>query len=234
MAACFSEWTVLPHRSMEKLAPNLWSVEGTMPGGSLRRMTVARLRDGRLVVHNAIALDRERMAELDAFGEVAAILVPNGWHRQDARIWKDRYPKAKVYCPTKTTRKVAQVVAVDGSYETAPQDDTVEITHLRGVREAEGFVRVQAPAGNTVIFNDVILNMPKTGGPIGFMIAPTGRPSIPRMMRWMTVKDRRALGAHLSELAGDTSLERIVVGHGNTIEAAAGETLRSLVGEFCA
>ena len=47
----FKEWTVLPHGKLARLDDNLLSVTGElqMPIGEFpRRMTVVRLRDGRL------------------------------------------------------------------------------------------------------------------------------------------------------------------------------------------
>lgn len=52
----FTEWTVLPHRPIEKLTDNLWRVSGIV-GSIQRQMAVGRLRDGRLMIVNAIALD---------------------------------------------------------------------------------------------------------------------------------------------------------------------------------
>ena len=56
MPKVFTEWTVLPHRPIEKLSDNLWRVSGKM-GNVRRQMVLAKLRDGRVVVDNAIALD---------------------------------------------------------------------------------------------------------------------------------------------------------------------------------
>ena len=65
-------WTVDRHDPIEKLAENLWEVEGDLPGmGLRRRMTVVRLGDGRLVVHNAIALEESSQKQLEAWGEVS-------------------------------------------------------------------------------------------------------------------------------------------------------------------
>ena len=90
MAKCFETWTVLPHGPLEKLSENLWRLEGTMPNGNTKRiMTIARMKDGRLVIHNAIALEPALQSEIEAFGTPASIVVPNGFHRQDAKIYKD-------------------------------------------------------------------------------------------------------------------------------------------------
>jgi hypothetical protein len=92
MAKCFTTWTVLPHDSIEKHSENLWSVSGNMPSGNQRRMTIARRADGKLVIHNPIALDDAEMKEVEALGKPAYLIVPNAFHRQDAIIYKQRYP----------------------------------------------------------------------------------------------------------------------------------------------
>src|SRR4051812_12527376 len=97
MAACYTTWKVLPHTPIERVSDTLWHVEGTMESGTRRIMSLVRLRDGRVLMHNAIALDDAEMAAIDAWGTVAAILVPNGFHRMDCRIMQERYPAAKVY-----------------------------------------------------------------------------------------------------------------------------------------
>jgi hypothetical protein len=64
-----------------------------------RRMTIVRLRDGRLVVFNAVALAEDDMRSLERFSTPAFLMVPNAHHRLDAKIWKDRYPNLEVIAP---------------------------------------------------------------------------------------------------------------------------------------
>jgi FAD/FMN-containing dehydrogenase len=98
MAKAHTSWQVLPHGPIERLTENLWRVEGTLENMALKRvMTIARGTDGKLVVHSAIALNNDSMRAIDAFGDVAAIIVPNGYHRLDALVFAQRYPHAKVY-----------------------------------------------------------------------------------------------------------------------------------------
>ena len=71
-------WSVLPHRPIEKLQPNLWTVEADLPQGPIkRRMGIARLADGRLVFLNAIALDEPSMVQIEAWGEPAFAIAGN-------------------------------------------------------------------------------------------------------------------------------------------------------------
>jgi hypothetical protein len=227
----FTEWTVLPHDPIEKLASNLWSVSGTMPKGNQRRMTLARLGDGRLVVHNAIALDPGEMKEIDAFGQVAAIVVPNAFHRMDARIWKDRYPNAKVYCPKKATKAVNKVVSVDGDYDAIPQDGGVHAVHLNGMGGAEGVIEVESESGRTLVFNDAILNMQSRGPMMDLMLGPVGKPSVPRFMRWFMVKDKPAFREHLAKLAAG-GVQRIIVGHGATVDRDTPAIVQDLLAQM--
>ena len=228
MPVAFTTWTVLPHTAIDKLSANLWRVEGTMPDGSTRRiLSAVRLADGRILLHNAIALEEPLMAELDAWGEVAGILVPNGFHRQDARIMKDRYPKARVYGPAGAAKAIAKAVPVDGTYADAPGDPTVTVRHLQGNKEREGVVTVRHPDGQaTAIFCDTVLNQRRLGFPIGVFLHPTGRPSVPRVVRWMMVADAGALRADLEAIANIDGLARVIPGHGRDLTDDAPAQLR--------
>jgi hypothetical protein len=232
MAKAFETWTVLKHGPLEKLADNLWRVEGTMPNNSVTRvMTVARLKDGRLIIHNPIALEEPLMAEIEAFGTAACIVVPNGFHRQDSKIYKDRYPKAEVYTPAGTAKKVGQVVPVTGDYTKAPQDDSVRLVHLEGCKASEGVLEVKSADGTTVVFNDVICNLPVRKGVIGFLMAPTGKPSVSRVSRWMIVKDKPAFAKQVNAMA-TPDLRRVVVSHGAMITENPAEALKRVTAEL--
>src|SRR5690242_7905964 len=101
-------WTVIEHGPIEKLSENLWRVEGALPRMSLRRvMTAARMFDGRLVLHSAIALEESAMKELEAWGTPSFLVVPNAYHRRDAPGYKRRYPNITVLAPRGSRAKVA-------------------------------------------------------------------------------------------------------------------------------
>jgi hypothetical protein len=215
MAKPYNTWTVNPHRPLEKLEPNLWRVEGDLPGGSgTRVMTLVKLANGGLIVHNAIALEEDAMKDIETFGTPEFLIVPNGFHRLDAKVFKQRYPNIKVLCPAQARKKVEQVVAVDGTYEDGPKDDNVRLFHLDGTKQHEGVVQVKSPSGTTLVFNDVVNNLPKLGGVIGFMLSPTGRPAVPRIFRWFFVKNKPAFVAALEKLAATPDLKRVIVSHG--------------------
>ncbi|MGZ6143436.1 MAG: hypothetical protein ACXWLM_08855, partial [Myxococcales bacterium] len=116
-------WTVLPHTPLEKLQPNLWSAQAALPQGPMkRRMGIARLADGRLLFLNAIALDEPSMKEIEAFGEPAFALAPNGFHRLDLGSYKVRYPKLRVIAAPAARKRVSEIVPIDGGVVLLPKD----------------------------------------------------------------------------------------------------------------
>jgi hypothetical protein len=188
-------------------------------------MTIARRADGKLVIHNAVALAEPQMKEIEAWGDPAFLIVPNGFHRQDALIYKQRYPKLAVFCPQGARKRVAGVVEVAGHLDEVPKDPNVEVFHLRGMKEREGAVRIRGSASAGVVFNDALLNLAPTGGVAGFFMAPTGRLSVPRFTRWMMMKSGGELKEHLTELAATKDLRHVVPGHGAVLAEAAREKL---------
>ncbi|MEP7126929.1 MAG: hypothetical protein ABJE95_38715 [Byssovorax sp.] len=218
MAKAFSHWKVLPHDPIRVLAENLWTCEGSIPGMALKRVgSFARLEDGGLVLHNAMALDDASMARLTAWGTPKILLVPNAFHRLDARIVKDRFPGLRVLCPAGARKKVEDVVPVDGTYADFPSDPRVKIHYLDGLAEQEGVLEVKSDDGTTLIFNDVVFNQPHLpgfGGLIFRLMGSSGGPKVTFIARTFIVKDKKALRAHLERLAALPDLERIVVMHG--------------------
>lgn len=229
----YTQWTVLPHGPIERLSERLWRVQGSLPTMPLARvMTIARRGDGGLVVHNAIAVGKAVLAELEAWGPIAAIAVPNGYHRLDANVFHDRYPGARVVCPRGARAKVEQVVPVTGSYEDEPADTAVALETLDGTAANEGVMIVRDAGGASLVFNDILFNMPHQRGATGFVLrwitGSSGGPRVSRIARWFLAKDRPALRAHLERLASTPALRRIVVSHHEVIDRDPARVLRDV------
>jgi hypothetical protein len=218
MAKAHTTWKVLEHGPLEQWADNLWRVEGALPGISLRRtMTVVRRANGSLLLHSPIALDPERLGQLEALGEVAAIVVPNAGHRLDAPAYKARYPNAHVFCPTAARSKVAEVVGVDGTYDDYADDGVVRFEHLDGVGMGEGALFVKSADGVSIVLNDAVMNMDKKKDILGYvfttLLGSAPGPRVSRLGRLVYVKDQGALRRHLERLADTPDLVRLIVSH---------------------
>ncbi|MBK8480762.1 MAG: hypothetical protein IPL40_06265 [Proteobacteria bacterium] len=230
--AAFPDASVLPHGPLVELAENLRVIEGALPGLPLRRrMTLARLSDGRLLVHNAIALPEALMGAIEAWGRPAVLVVPNGWHRLDAKAYKRRYPQLRVVCPAGSAARVAQTVPVDDSYSTFVGDESVRLEHLDGVGEREGVLTVRSADGLSLVFNDILFNQPHLAGPRGWLLrllGSTGGPRVTAISRLWLVKHRAALRAHLLRLAALEGLRRVIVMHGEPEHEQPAALLRAV------
>lgn len=213
-----ADWTVLAHGPLEPLAENLRWLQGSLPRMSLKRtMTVARLGDGRLVIHNGIAIADIQLRQLEAFGRPAFLVVPNGFHRQDAAAWKHRYPDLTVLAPRGARAKVEDRVAVDGTLEDFPPDPTVRFETLGGVAEREGVMLVRSQDGTTVVLTDAMFNMDRKRDVLGFLfttvLGSAPGPRVSRLAKLLLIADRAALRRDFERYAGLPDLQRLVVAH---------------------
>jgi hypothetical protein len=230
MAKPFETWTVFPHGPIEKVTENLWRVAALVPGAPFpRTMIVVRLADGRLVIHNAIALGDGEMKELEAWGTPAFLIVPSGAHRLDAKIFKNRYPSMRVIGPPGAKKKIDEIVSVDTT-EADFGDPGVRYEVVAGTADSECVLIVPSKAGTTLVFNDVLMNMQKLPGFGGFMMGLFGftgpKPKVSGPSRMFVVKDKKALRAELERRAATPGLARIEVGHGNAITSEPAAALR--------
>jgi hypothetical protein len=225
-------WTVVGEPTIEAVSDSLWLVRGHLPKLPLgRTMVVARMEDGRLLVHNAIALSPKDQKRLDQFGELGCIVVPSGYHRFDAQRYAQRYPDAEIVCPAGAKAKVEELVPVDLTYDQFEGDSVVALRHAAGVGDKEGVLTVSDAGAKTLVFNDLLFNLDHLPGVFGLvsrMIGSTGGPRVTWLFRRMALQDKEALRGFLQRLAVTEGLVRIVPGHGNVITEAAGKTLAAV------
>lgn len=236
----FQSWKVLPHGKLSLVEDNLLTVVGElhMPLGDFpRRMTVARLRDGRLVIYSAIALDEREMETIERFGAPTFLVVPSDRHRMDAKIWKDRYPRLLVLAPEGARDKVSDVVPVDATAFDF-RDSTVRFVTVPGTDEHESALIVTSEGGTTLVVNELIWNVddrPGFGGWLMKLAGMTGSAArIPPLTALVDIKDKRALREQLEEWARLYSLRRIIVSHGGIIEGEPAVVLRDLARQLAA
>lgn len=235
----FERWTVLPHGKLTEVDDGLLTVVGNlhMPVGDFpRRMTVARLEDGRLVVYSAIALAEDEMQAIERYGEPAFLVVPSAIHRMDAKIWCDRYPDLVVVAPAGARAKVAQVVPVAATHLDLA-DPHVRLFAVQGTRDREAALLVERAGGFTLVVNDLIWNVAHRPGVGGWFLKVAGftggSPRIPPLVAKKSIADRRAFRAALDRWS-HLPLRRIIMSHGEIVEGGASEVLRGLSARLAA
>jgi len=233
-----TEWRVGPHGPLERLDDGLDSVSGeiVMPLGRFpRRMTLARLADGGLVVWSAIALSEPEMGQLEALGRLRFLVVPGPGHRLDARIYKDRYPQLEVVAPAGAAEAVSEAVPVDHTSDPFG-DPEVSFVTVPGTGEAESALVVRRATGTTLVTNDVIGHVTHPHGLGATVMAHlfdfgVDEPAVPRTVRRF-IKDREALAAQFRAWADLPDLRRIIVSHVDPILDHPSETLRRLADDL--
>jgi hypothetical protein len=238
------EWQshVLPHGSIEELAPNLWHVTGTLPSYTMvpREMVLYRLADTSLLIHSAIALDEPGMTMLESLGTPKILVVPNRIHRLDAGVYKQRYPQLKVVCPAAAKPYVEQVVVVDGIAEEVLPAYGIICHEPAGIRPQELVFELPLPTGKALVFTDILFNLNKSyleqQLPTGefllqwlgaSVIGSSGFFGITGLGRRFFMHDRNAYRQWLEALAdGIPDLQVISVAHGTPIVADCNSRLR--------
>ena len=225
------EWTVLPHGPVRTLAPGLKTVVGQIPlplGNFPRRMTALALPRKRSLLYSPVPLHEDQMAEIEALGAPAYLVVPNAGHRLDIRAFRERYPKAKVITAPGGVEGVAEAVRVDGT--TADLGKAGELILVAGVDEGELALLVHHEGGKTLVTNDIIGHVTNPQGPGAWIMSRLmgfgPRAQVPRLVRRMYIKQPKALAAQLRQWAGIEGLVRLVPSHGDAIEQPAPVLLR--------
>lgn len=235
MAKWLESWTVLPHGPLEEIDDGLLTVAGEirMPLGNFpRRMTVIRLAGDRTAIWSAIALEEPLMQRIESLGAPAVLIVPNDHHRMDLKIWKARYPQAKVLAPPAAKAAVEEAAPVDATSDILADPD-VAYENVPGLLDRESAVTVRRRAGTSLIVNDIIGHVRHPHG-IGAQIMGrlfgfgVGGAQIPWPAKLLLVRDKAALAARFRAWAADPALRRIIVSHGDPITDDPAGTLRRL------
>ena len=226
-----TRWKVLPHEPLKRLEDNLWVVDGPIPGMPIdRRMAIIRLADGRLVIHNGIAVDDATIAAIEALGELTFLVVPNGFHRIDAFAYKQRYPQLRVIAAPNAAKKVAEAVAIDGGPELLPADSGLRGELIEGDKIGEIAFTIEHGATKTLMLNDALFNTPHKPGFKGFVmraLGSTGGLKMSRIMRIFGAADGNAFRAHVVRLAEQPGVSRLIVSHGDIIEGDIAARVRT-------
>jgi hypothetical protein len=221
-------WKVLGHDPIDKLDDDLWRVSGKLPRGPMpRTMTLLRLPDRRIVVHSAITLGDDAMREVEAWGRIAIVIVPNDHHRLDPAAYKARYPDVTIVCPAGARAKIEEKVKVDATE--VDLGDTARYRILDGTHEGEGWLEIK---GGTLVMGDLIMNVRPLKGFGGWIMGRMGftgdAPKVVPATKKALVADRELVRKQIETLAATPGLRRVIVAHGDPITDAPADKLRAV------
>jgi hypothetical protein len=192
------------------------------------RMTVVRLSGGGLFVHSPTAMDDALKGEIDALGQVVAVVSPSIFHHLHVGPWMKAYPKA-VYgaCPGLEWKRPDlpfNVVLADEPH--ALWRGQLEQVYFSARRENE--VDFYHPKSKTFICADAMLNLSKHDLASTRFVAALMRNTGPGKgwMEPIMVRDRKVARRQVDRiLAWD--FDRAVLSHGAMLESGGHEAMRS-------
>lgn len=221
-------WTVTPHSPLVEHEPNLWSVESPVPGikGMNRRMTLAKLSDGRIVFFNAIPLDDAALAKVRAWGKPWLLVVPHRAHMIDAEAFREKLGLT-VCCPDVELAKVRARVPSAVAMSSITLEPGVRLDSFLGAKLQEPRLTVVSGPRTSVAISDVVMNVitaPLSLRLMGF----TGGPKVVPVQKLIFVKSKKVLADELDQVAALPGLTRVLCSHGEVIEGDVPGILRGL------
>jgi hypothetical protein len=222
---------------LHQLDEGIWEATGTLAMPFFVRfpirMTVLRARSGELVLVSPIAIDDALAAAIDALGAVTTIVAPNLLHHLYAKAAKQRWPGAALVGPAALAQKRPDLT-LDGQLVDGPLAPGVAVHALPGAPSIAEFVLLHAPS-RTLVATDLVFNV-RSG--VNFatwlvfkLVAGTyGRLAPSRVWRF-ALRDRPLFRRALAALF-EADFERLVVAHGEVVEAGGKAALRRALGAF--
>lgn len=223
---------VFPHGPLEEISQGLWLVTGSLKKGPLpRNMVIYRLPDGGLWIHSAIALDSKGMRDLEKLGEPSVMIVPSPFHRIDAGVYKERYPRLQVYCPRGIEKRVGEVVPVNGSCEDALPAHGIKSIAIPGIKPIELCYQLRLETGGTcLVFNDALMNLSHLPGLQGWILkcmGSTGFFGLTTVGKMLMLKNKNQFRAWLMEQANAHVIKTILMSHGEPITKDCNQELKN-------
>ena len=219
-----------PHGELTRINDRLLTVVGDLKMPLLqlpRRMTAVRLESGDLVIFSAIALEEPDMADLEAFGRPAFLVVPSERHRLDAPGFAKRYPGITVVAPRAGAGKIGEVVHIDTS---APDFGDAGVRFVEVASDSA--LEIDCADGLTIVVNDLIGDIHGESGLGGWLLRLMGfagdDPHVPAPVKLLLGKHKSEVAQQFRSWAERANLRRIIVSHGDPIVADPRGTLRTL------
>lgn len=218
--------------ALESVAEGLWTVSfPDFSAGGIRfgtRSTVVSLEDG-LWLHSPGPFSEQQFAQLEALGQVKAVVAPNMMHHLFLQRAADRFPQAKLFLAPGLKEKCPHLpsgqLLDDG---TKPWDGVLEHKLVEGMPKLNEVVFYH-PESRTLIATDLAFNFRCCDHwPTRLLMSANGvmgRLAPSRLLRYFFTADRQAARDCLLEIL-EWPFERMVLAHGEVVEHGARAALR--------
>jgi hypothetical protein len=192
------------------------------------RMTVVKLSSGGLFVHSPVALDTATRAEVDALGEVEAVVAPSIFHHLHVGAWIAAYPKAVfAACPGLELKRAdlawTQVLGdqphplwagdIDQVYFSSRRENEVDFYHRRS---------------RTFVCADALLNLSTHTDRTTRFVARLMGNKAPGVgwMEPLMVRDRKVARRQVDRML-EWDIDGVLLAHGAAVEHDGAEALRT-------
>lgn len=209
---------------LEEIAPGVFGAQTKVSIGMGThlplRMTVLRTADGVALVA-PIAIDDALAAAIAEVGEVRWILAPNLLHYASVAGAAKRYAQAEVLVAPGLGDKCGELAQYE-VLRTGHVTPEIESVLLEGLDKLREVVFFHTPS-KTLVVTDLVFNIREARGMSKFVLSlvsrALGKVEQSRLLRWLTT-DRSAAAKSIEGVL-DLPFERVVMAHGDVIEANA-------------
>ena len=194
------------------------------------RMTVFRLKDGCLLVHSPVPLDRATQAELDGLGPVRFVVAPNRYHHLFVAEYARIYPQAKIFgAPGLDSKRrdlrFDAILRQAAPGEWASEIDQTIFQAFPPLNEVVFFHR----SSRTIVFTDLLINIQNSESRytrlLMWLDGGLGHVAVPRSFR-LLLKMRRAAARETIDQILSWEFDRLLLAHGEIVERGAKEIVR--------
>jgi hypothetical protein len=205
--------------ALTNLAPDLWIATRSFTnelGVVTSRMTVIRVKDGRILVHSPVPIERDLRSAVENLGQVAALIAPNMFHHQFLSEWRLAFPEVKTFCVPGLAAKKSDF-KFDGVLEdvSPPQwIGQVDQVVIKGIPDYGEVVFFHRPS-RTLLASDLVFNY----SPVQAESDPGGANGLgPHSRIISAITDQNALRESIESVLR-WPFERVIVSHGQVVES---------------
>lgn len=194
-----------------------------------RQFVVVRLPDGRLWIQSPEPVDDAVRAALARLGPVAHVMAPSLWHDECLAPFQAAFPDAQFH-GTPGMAEAHRALRFSHVLSDTPHPDWAAVIaqhHVRGMPRMNEVVFLHRPS-RSLILSDLAMNVRAPADlaeRLAFSLAGAWDRFGPTRLCRRLMRDRAAVRASIDQIL-QWDFDRIIVGHGTTIETGGREAFR--------